>query len=323
MKEVLIDFPTQFEDAIKVTQDVKVPEVKNPANIVVCGMGGSAISGDLLAKYLADKVEIPVIVNRDYTAPAFVNENSIVFVSSYSGNTEETLSAYKEVCKRTKNIICITSGGKVERLNPPYIIKVPAGYQPRCASGWMFTPMLVVLEKMGIIKDITSELKETITTLKNLAPEFSKENSLPFSIAQKLLNKFPIIYSDSQFEPVAKRWATQLNENAKVLAHFNVFPELNHNEIVGFENPKIDSMLLILTDKSYNKRVVKRIEITSRILSQYTGIQEIASKGDSLLARMFYLVYLGDWASYWLAILRGIDPTPVERIQGLKKELEK
>lgn len=323
MKEVLIDFPAQLTGAIDASKNVTLPEVKNPSNILICGMGGSAISGDLLAKYLSDKTKIPIIVNRDYSLPAFVNENSIVFISSYSGNTEETLSAYKNALKKTKNIICITSGGKLEESKPPYIIKIPKGFQPRCALGWLFTPMFITVNRMGIASNITSELDETIAEIKKLSQEFSNKEKIAFLTAKKLFNKMPIIYSDSRFEPVAKRWVTRLNENSKVFAHFNVFSELNHNEIVGFENPKINSIILLLRDKDYNERIVRRIEITSKMLSPYTEIQEIWSKGSSLLARMFYLIYLGDWVSYWLAELRGVDPTPVERIVYLKKELEK
>lgn len=323
MKEVLIDFPSQLTGAIEASKNVVLPTIQNPSNIVICGMGGSAISGDLIAKYLTDKIKVPVIVNRDYSLPDFVDSNSLVFISSYSGNTEETLSAYEKALKRTKNIICVTSGGKLEKSNPPYIIKIPSGFQPRCAMGWLFTPMFVTLERMGIAKGITIELDETITELKKLAVEFSNKENLAFQTANKLLNKMPIIYSDPKFEPVAKRWVTQLNENSKVFAHFNVFSELNHNEIVGFENPKINSLLIILRDKDYNDRIVRRIEITSKMLAPYTEIEEIWSKGNSALARMFYLIYLGDWVSFWLAELRGVDPTPVERIVFLKKELEK
>lgn len=324
MKEVLLDFPNQIRDASKTSWDVGLPPKFKPSNIVCCGMGGSAIGGDLLSNLLKDQIDIPVFVNRDYELPNFVGEKTLVFISSYSGNTEETLSAYREATLRTKNIVCITSGGKIESSNPKYILKVPSGYQPRCALGWLFVPMIVILHRLGIIKDPSSDLEESIELLSRLGKEFGLEKSNPYKLANKLMGKMPIIYSDLRFGAVARRWAGQLNENAKQFAHFNVFSELNHNEIVGFSGePKIPCLTVILKDRGYNERIKLRIEITKRIISPYTEIEKVESEGKSLLARFFSLIYMGDWTSYWLATLKGIDPIPVERIEQLKKELGK
>lgn len=322
MKEVLINFSNQLKEAGKCSWN-NLPRADNLSNIVICGMGGSAISGDLLAGYLQDEIKVPIFVNREYELPRFVDENSLVFISSYSGNTEETLSAYEKAIKRTKKILCITSGGKLQTLNPQFIFKIPTGYQPRCALGWLFVPMLIALHKLDIISDKSAELEESITLLLKLSQEFSLDKSSPYKVAEKLIGKLPIIYSDLRFVAVAKRWVAQLNENSKQLAHYNAFAELNHNEIVGFGEPKINTFLIILKDKSYNPRINLRIELTKQMFSTYTEIQEIESCGNSLLARFFYLIYFGDWVSYWLAILKGIDPTPIERIDWLKKELAK
>lgn len=321
MKEVLINFPNQIEAASKVGQSLKLPVIRKLSNIVVCGMGGSAISGDLLFHYLTDEISIPIFVNRDYDLPNFVNQNSIVFISSYSGNTEETISAYRQAVKRTKCVLCITSGGKLSEEDTPYILRIPEGYQPRCALGWLFIPMIIVLTKLGIVSDKKKELNETVSLLYKLSKEFKLFNSRPFLIAKNIIGKFPIIYSDTRFSPIAKRWVTQLNENAKVLAHFNVFSELNHNEIVGFSDSSPNLSVIILKDREYNPRIRRRIEITKKIISLYTEIHEVESYGDSLLSRFFSLIYFGDWMSYWLAILRGVDPTPIEHIERLKKEL--
>ncbi len=323
MKEVLLKFSNQIKDASKASWDVKLPPDFKPSNIVVCGMGGSAIGGDLLADLLRDKIDIPVFTNRDYELPSFVGEKSLVFISSYSGNTEETLSAYEKARKRTQNIICITSGGKVESTNPKYMLKVPTGYQPRCALGWLFIPMTVILHRLGIINDPSSDLEESAELLYNLGKEFEFEKSSPYKLANKLKGKMSIIYSDLRFSAVARRWAGQINENAKQFAHFNVFSELNHNEIVGWGEPKIPYSLVILKDRGYNERVKLRIDITKRIISPYTEIEEVESRGEFLLARFFSLIYFGDWTAYWLATLKGIDPIPVERIEQLKKELAK
>lgn len=323
MKEVLLNFPNQVRDAAKASWKVELLPKFKPSSIVICGMGGSAIGGDLLAGLLKDQVDIPVFVNRDYGLPNFVGERTFVFISSYSGNTEETLSAYKEATYRTKNIVCITSGGKLASSNPKYILKVPSGYQPRCALGWLLIPMIVFLHRLGLIRNPSSDLEESIELLSRLGEEFGNNKSNPHGLAKKLMGKMPIIYSDLRFGAVARRWAGQLNENAKQFAHFNVFSELNHNEIVGCGEPKIPCLTVLLKDKGYNERIKLRIEITKRIISPYTKIEEIESKGESLLARFFSLIYFGDWTSYWLATLKNIDPTPVGRIEWLKKELTK
>ncbi|MCK4353565.1 bifunctional phosphoglucose/phosphomannose isomerase [candidate division WOR-3 bacterium] len=352
MKAVLLDFPMQIKDAIKASRNLIIPEVLPAAslpdrwlrptslvgtgqvgstlqNIIICGMGGSAISGDLLTQYLNYEIKIPILINRNYSLPNFVNQSSLVFISSYSGNTEETLSAYKQAIKRTKNVICITSGGKLANEKPACVFKIPKGYQPRCALGWLFVPMLLILNKLKIISNKQNELNETIELLSNLRDEFNKSESAPFLLAKKMLNKFPIIYSDLRFSPVAKRWVTQLNENSKIFAHFNTFSELNHNEIVGFpacqqarSKSLNNSLVTILIDREYDPQIKRRIEITVRIIAPYTEIEKVESQGNSLLARLFSLIYFGDWVSYWLAILRKVDPTPIERIEELKHKLE-
>lgn len=322
MKEVLVNFGNQLKDACNL-ECVKLPNITEISNIIVCGMGGSAIAGDLLSCYLSNELKVPIIVNKGYGVPNFVNQNSLVFVSSYSGNTEETLSAYKLAVTYTKNVLCITSGGKLAELQPDFILRIPDGYQPRCALGWLFIPMVTALHRLGLINDKIPEIIEVAQLILELGDKFSLTDSNPFTIAKTLIDKLPIIYSDSKFSAVAMRWTTQINENSKQFAHYNVFSELNHNEIVGLGEPKIPTTIIILRDKSYNSRINLRIELTKRLFYSHTDIYEVESQGESLLARIFYLIYLGDWVSYWLAVLKGVDPTPIERIEWLKKELSK
>jgi glucose/mannose-6-phosphate isomerase len=286
-------------------------------------MGGSAISGDLLIGCMGDEITVPVIVNRGYEIPGFVDNRSLVFITSYSGNTEETLSIYEQAVSRTDNILCITSGGKLEALKPRHIFRIPDGYQPRCAIGWLFAPMVTALHQLGVIGDKSKELKESVDILSSLSGEFGLDGSSPFRLAEKLVQKLPVIYSDSRFLSVARRWVTQLNENSKQFAHFNAFSELNHNEIVGFGEPETDSVIVILRDRSYSARINLRIELTKELLQPHAGVEEIESHGNSMLARFFSLIYFGDWVSYWLAEMKGIDPTPVKRIDWLKGQLEK
>lgn len=322
MREVLINFYTQISDAYNASININLPDVKKISNIVICGMGGSAISGDLLSLYLYDEIKIPIFVNRRYDLPNFVNSKSLIFISTYSGNTEETLSCYSLAKKRTKNIICITTGGKLFSFSTKYFLELPKGYQPRCALGWLFIPLIVILMRLGMIKNKDAEIKDSISLLKELSIKYNAENSFPYKLAKELLGKFIIIYSDSKWLGVARRWSAQFNENSKVFSHYNEFSELNHNEIVGFGNPSLPYAVIYLIDKSYNERIKKRFDLSKEIFSHFSNIYEIESMGDSLLARIFSLIYIGDWTSYWLAVLQNIDPTPIERIDWLKQCLQ-
>lgn len=330
MREILKNFPDQLIEAKRLAQEVQLIEIKDIKNIVICGMGGSAIGGDLLFDVLREELSIPIYVNRGYSLPAFLSQDSLVFISSYSGNTEETLSSYREAMKKTKNIFCVTTNGilaKEARLSNFPIVKIPGGLQPRAALGYLFTPMLVILSRIKLIKDKSSDIEECIDLLKELSISFDSEDSEPYNLAKLLLDKearlkMPIIYADLSFQSVAKRWVAQLNENSKVFAHYNLFSELNHNEIVGFGNPTIENFVVILRDKQEHPQIEKRIRITKEIIGPYTsGIKDIWSQGKSFLARAFSLIYFGDWTSYWLAVLRKVDPVPVERIDYLKKRL--
>jgi len=302
-------------------------------NIVLAGMGGSAIGGDLLRTYLSQKLQIPFIVNRHYTLPSFVNRNSLVIISSYSGNTEETLEAYEQAVERKANILCITSGGEVggraKKLKHQLIL-IPGGMQPRAALGYSFFPLLYAMDKIGFAGLDQSEVEETITVLKTMSGEAvdMSDQNYPYSIAKRLHGKPVIIWSAADLlEVVSVRWRGQLNENAKHLAYSAVFPELNHNEIVGWEHPAEllkHFAIVILKDKDDHPRVEQRMAITKEVLKQTPGaIIEIPPRGDSRLARMFSMIHLGDWVSYYLAMLNAVDPTPVERINYLKSELER
>ena len=208
-------------------------------------------------------------------------------------------------------------------------ISIPAGLQPRAALGYSFFPLLVTLARNEYIKNKTKDIKETIALLHDLAEKYDSPDAATndaLSLAQRVHGKLPIIYSSTEkFDSVNLRWRGQICENAKQLAYGNVFPELNHNELVGWKVLK-DIMrqieLIILRDKEDHKRVAARMDITQQLLREYAGnVTEIHSQGKSLLARMFSLIHLGDWVSYWLAILNNEDPSPVKAIDYLKGKL--
>lgn len=334
MRGTIRGFFEQVEEAVVIGRKCKAPAIgKNITNIILTGMGGSAIGADLLRTYLSKQLRVPFIVNRHYTLPSFVDKNSLVLISSYSGNTEETLEAYEDAVRRKANILCISSGGEVAKKagssKHPFIL-IPGGLQPRAALGYSFFPLLYAMEKMGLIEIDENEISETITVLKTLSGEAIdiSDKNLPYSIAKQLYDKIVVIWSSSDlFEGVGVRWRGQINENAKNMAYSGTFPELNHNEIVGWENPHtiLKSMVIvILRDRDDHPRVVQRISITKDVLKGIPhGFIEIPPRGESRLARMFSTIHLGDWVSYYLAILNETDPTPVERISYLKNELER
>ncbi len=332
---LLVEFPQQVADAVRIARAVTVKvNVRRVQHIVVTGLGGSAIGGDLLRSYLADEMRSPIIVNRHYSLPAFVNQNSLVFVSSYSGNTEETVAAFREAVKRKAKAICISSEGKTASMAKRYghpLITIPRGLPPRAALGYSFFAMLIALNKLRLARFRESSWKETVSLLRDLSHRYSSIGSThnpALEIAYRLKGRLPIVYSSTErFDSVNLRWRGQLAENAKVLSFGNVLPEMNHNELVGWcvlNNLMKNMVVLILRDRDDHRRVQKRIDITKDIVGEFAhSVTEVQSEGRSLLARMFSLIYLGDWVSFYLAILNRVDPTPVKVIDYLKSQLAK
>lgn len=338
MLDLIESFPAQCRDAKRIAAAFNLEDGYGSGykNILFTGLGGSAIGADLARSYLSDEAKVPMLVNRNYTLPNFIDEGSLVIASSYSGNTEETLSAYKDARFRKAKIIAVTSGGELERMARsdgfPALI-IPKGLPPRCALGYSFFPLLALLSKVGAIKDKSKEIDEAIkllgelgkTKLGHKVPESKNQAK---KIAAALYGKYPIIYGgQDHIDAVVTRWRGELAENSKTLASSHIFPEMNHNEIVGWENPKNILKYLtviILRDSSDYPRTSKRMDITKNVIKKKkVKIIEVNSMGDGLLARIFSLVYIGDFVSYYLAILNKRDPTPVDRVTYLKKELAK
>lgn len=318
----------------ELVEKVQFPEIKAISNIVVTGLGGSAIGGDLLRVYAAGQISVPIIVNRDYVLPKFVGPDTLVFAVSYSGNTEETLSAYAEARSRGTSVVAITTGGKLGEAakNDGFpVVEIPGGISPRAATGYLFIPTLKVLNRLGLLSDVTEEINEMINLIgdmrEKLGPAVAETENLAKQIARKLQGKIPVIWgSAGTTEVVAQRWKGQINENAKSPAYWNVLPELNHNEIVGLELPaeilkKIH--IIILRDERDHPRVQKRIEITKEVIQNAVdGYTEVRASGNGVLARLYSLIYTGDFTSVYLAVLNGVDPGPVRVIDFLKRELQ-
>jgi glucose/mannose-6-phosphate isomerase len=331
----IADFPAQVEQAVRIgkTAPVKL-NVRGIRNIVLTGLGGSAIGGDLLRSYLAGDLEVPFIVNRHYLLPEFVDANTLVIVSSYSGNTEETISAHKDAVKRKARVLCVSTGGRTEAMAKKFKqawIRIPPGLSPRAALGYSFFPLLVVFGRLGLIKPKTGEINETIKLLKELSSRYAlaaAPDNAPLRLAEQIKGRLPIVYSSTEhLDAINIRWRGQIAENAKQLGYGHVLPEMNHNELVGWK-VLVDLMkqmhVVFLKDAGTHPRVAIREEITKGIVSSYAGaVTEVRSEGRSLLARMFSLVHFGDWVSLYLAILNREDPEPVEVINYLKNEIAK
>lgn len=336
MIELLEEFPQKMKDALRLGEEFSISTsafTRNFKNIVILGMGGSAIGGDLLSNYLTDELAIPIVVIRGYDIPKFVNEDSLVFAVSYSGNTEETLSTLKKCLEVKARVIALTSGGKLAALSQENnfpVIKVPTGIQPRAAISYLFFPVLKALERLGLIKERNSEIEETHNILRELSREYGakspSKNNLAKKVALILYQHLPLIYgSEGLLGAVAMRWKTQINENSKWPCFWNVFPELDHNEIVGYEienGINLQVKIVYLQDKEGLLRVEQRREITRKIIEDKVAEFIVCpSRGKGKMARMFSLIFLGDLASYYLAILNQVDPSPVACIEDLKKEL--
>lgn len=336
MLELIESFPDQCQDAKRIGYEFELPKgFKTKYRNVVCiGLGGSAIGADLVRSYIADDLRIPFFVIRNYTLPNFVDENTLVIASSYSGDTEEILSAYRDAMSRGSEAIVITSGGKLSKIakdDSIGVINIPSGLPPRAALGYSFSPLLILLSKIGIIKDqefFIDDMIRNLRRMKNtrLGRKIGNKDNQAKKIANEIYGKLPVIYGGQDHsDAVVTRWRGQLAENSKTLALGNIFPELSHNEIVGWENPKAalkNSVVIMLRDAADHPRVSRRMDITKNILKKCNvGVIEVSSAGKELLARMFSLVYIGDYVSFYLAVLNRIDPSPVDRIAYLKREL--
>jgi glucose/mannose-6-phosphate isomerase len=335
MQAYLWSLPDQFAEILQ--QGVKLPLKyrREYRNIVVTGLGGSAIGGDILRTYCLARARIPILVNRDYDLPGFVNSDTLVLAVSYSGNTEETLSAYQQARKQGASVIAVTSGGKLADLannDEAAVVKIPGGLSPRAATGYLFTPLALILEELEVMQGVSRELQETIRVLLAVREGIHPGVGLPDNqarwIANELKGNLPIIWGSSgHSEIAAMRWKGQINENAKAPAYYNIFPELNHNEIVGLDVPGelLNRLVVVfLRDAADHPRVQRRMQISKSIIqNKVKKVIEIDAQGESFLARFYSLVYIGDYASFYLALEYGINPTPVETIDYLKAELAK
>jgi glucose/mannose-6-phosphate isomerase len=323
---ILINTYQQIESAWNNKIDLGKLKGKKFKSIIVTGLGGSAISADLISNFLGSELNIPFFVNRNYHLPSFANEDTLLIVSSYSGNTEETISVFNEGIIKKCSIICVTTGGKIGKTaseNDIPSVKVISGFQPRYSLGLSFFSLLKILQELNIVSSHDSIVNKIIKLWKNKGVELSSETNKAVDIARELIGFIPVIYSAADITTaVGYRLKCQFNENAKLHAFHNVFPELNHNEIIGwesFQEKQFNAKIIFILDSTYHAQIKKRFDITASLISCDKIYLE--SKEEDFKSRIMDLVYLGDWISYYLALFRGFDPAEIDNINTLKDKL--
>ncbi|MEL6358396.1 MAG: bifunctional phosphoglucose/phosphomannose isomerase [Bacteroidota bacterium] len=322
--QLIKDFPKQLEEAITLGRQAVLTPAQYPLHhVVISGMGGSGIGGKLLRQWVADRLPIPLAVNQDYTLPAYVSQHTLLILVSYSGNTEETLHALQEGLRRQAKIVCVTTGGTLRAMAEQHgldLITLPSGMPPRACLGYSVVPQWWVLQFHQLISiDFVASLQSAIqllhTTQAAVQPEARR-------IARQLHGKIPVIYTTTAYEAVAIRWRQQFNENSQQLCWHHIIPEMNHNELAGWDVLQQDLAVLMLHGgTSHERTALQQRSTQSLIQPKVRAYIPLQAQGNILLVQSLYLIHLGDWISYYLAQEKGVDPTAIAMIDRLKGSL--
>lgn len=326
MKTLIANFSKQLTEALHIGSNaILTPASQKISNVLICGLGGSGIGGSIVSELVNSNTNVPISVSKGYFIPAFVNQNTLVIISSYSGNTEETINCMELAITKKAIIVCVTSGGKIQELaksSTSDCILVPGGMPPRACLGFSMTQLFFIL---GFHKIISNNYKvELEAAIKLIDIEEKNIISEAKNIAEKLKGKTPVIYATSNNEGIAIRFRQQLNENSKILCWHQIIPEMNHNELVGWTEKNDSLSVLFFLDKDEYSRNLARVEINKEVIKKYAfNITEVYSKGNSAIEKAIYFIHLGDWVSVLLAELRGVDAVEVNVINHLKSALSK
>jgi len=327
MDQLIMKFPAQLKEAIEIGEGATIrPHHYAIHKVILCGMGSSGIGAAFVADLIADECSCPFIINSTYTLPAFVDKHTLVIISSYSGDTEETISAFNKALSTGSKIVCITSGGKIldiANINGLDTIILPGGCSsPRGCLGYLMVQQLIILHELELIStNIIDNIKNAVDLI-----TFEQEDILfkAEKIAALLYKKTPVIYTTDRSESLGLRWRQQFNENSKILCWHNVIPEMNHNELEGWKIKHEDIAVIFIRFKDDFKRTQIRTDLTKQVVNQYAAtVIEIYSKGQSLAEKMMYMAHFGDWVSWYLAQLYHTDASGNEGINFFKSELEK
>jgi len=326
MEKLISAFPANISEALEIAKrsKFKTPD-REIQNIVICGMGGSGIGGKLVGKWIENEIGVPILFAHDYTLPAFVSKHSLVIGSSYSGNTEETLSTIYEAIEKGAHIIGVTSGGEMQAIcekNGFDCVIVPGGNPPRTALAFSLVQLLNIFSELGMIS--SERLNEMELARQLIVNDEANIKAKAHEVAQFLLGNVGVLYGTTIYEPALVRARQQFNENAKLLCWHHSLPEMNHNELVGWGGGDDRFASILFESEDIHPRNARRMEITkARIASMSSKNMTISPKGNSLIERSIYYINLVDWASLYLANLKKVDPIDIEIIDYLKAELAK
>ncbi len=336
MLSILRHVPEDLQEAIKSLSQHRVGTASStvPEKVMIAGVGGSSIAGDVVSNWLSDQASIPIVVNRGLHLPKFVDEKTLVITTSYSGDTNETLDQFDEARSRGSMLRVVTSGGRLEKVaceHGVHVARIKSGMPPRTAFPQILVAMASILQEYGVIQDL-SEIQSAAEYLKRLRQtvDFEEEtdNNLAKRMALRLVDKFPIIYSLERMSSVARRFKNQLNENSKVHSKFDTIPEICHNEVESWSDLASDfwrsrCSLIFIRDDDKDEREARIMQETVNFLRRLRigDLLEIIGTGSNRLSRLLSAIHIGDYVSFYLAIVRGVDPTPIEGISMLKKEI--
>jgi len=325
MKQLIEAFPANITEALEIAENASfTKDYSNVQNVLICGMGGSGIGGSMVQAWLQDELNVPVSVTKDYSIPNFVSNNTLVIGSSYSGNTEETLTAVQDAHKKGATIIGVCSGGQMEAFcvdNGFDYVKVPGGNPPRTALAFSLVQLVNIFSATGLASsDRLRELEAGRNLIQN---EQETIHLKARGLAEHLHQKVGIMYGMSAYEPILIRARQQFNENSKYLNWHHALPEMNHNELVGWGGGDRRFAPVFFMTSGNHPRNDKRMEITRDKIAQKTAVFDLHAKGDSIIEQSIYLINLVDWASYYLAALDDIDTIDIAVIDYLKSELAK
>lgn len=324
MKDLVAAFTQHLREAMEIGSKATLTPSAHPIrNVLVTGLGGSGIGGTIVAQVMEKQLSVPLLVNKDYFLPNFVDQHTLVIVSSYSGNTEETLYALEAAMAKGAKITCVTSGGKIGTIAQEQgldLVTIPGGMPPRACFGYSFTQLPYILRFHGLLgDDFTKDLEGCIALLDQQEENTRKE---AYAMAEALVGKLPVIYCEARYEGVAVRFRQQINENSKMLCWHHVLPEMNHNELVGWTEQHPEAVVLMFRCEDDFYRTQKRMEITRDVVKKFGArYLEMSAQGETQLQRSLYLLHLGDWVSWYIAEIKNIDATEVRVIDFLKHEL--
>ena len=325
MYQLIKDFPEQLAEALLISKATHLHSIfNNPIkNIVISGLGGSGIGGDILNELVADEITIPIVVNKGYFLPKFVDASTLLILCSYSGNTEETVQCANQAIERGLTPICVTSGGKLAHIAKQHnfdLILIPAGFPPRACLGYSSVQLFYILHHFGLLSDAyMGKVTGLIALLKLEQTQIMQQAE---ALAAKLVGKVIVLYSDEKYASVAVRIKQQINENSKLHCWYNSFPEMNHNELVGWrERNDALAVILLRASDEYNRNSA-RIEFCKNIITKLSdNVYEVTALGANTFEKHFYLMHFGDWLSHCLAVLQGYDPNEIDVLIALKAHM--